>query len=118
MPRRRAILVALLSDLEARLIDAALDMADKLIGGMFRRAKNTQGQRYAASSRDVARLMRLFRTTINALNEADEQGADPIQALDDAVGWHVLFKAHTMVAAIADMVDEDPLVVASDRYAS
>ena len=44
LPRRRAILVALLTDLEARLIDAALDMADKLIGGMFRRAKNTQGQ--------------------------------------------------------------------------
>ena len=98
--RRRAILVALLTDLEARLIDAALDMTDKLIGGMFRRAKNTQGGRYAASSRDVARLMRLFRT-IDALSEADEQGADPIQALDDAVGWHVLFKARTMVAAIA-----------------
>lgn len=118
LPRRRAILVALLTDLEARLIDAALDMADKLIGGMFRRAKNTQGSRYAASSRDVARLMRLFRTTIDALSEADEQGADPIQALEDAVGWHVLFKARTAVAAIADMVDEDPLVVASDRYAS
>lgn len=118
VPRRRAILVALLVDLEARLIDAALDMADKLIGAMFRRAKNTQGARYAASSRDVARLMRLFRTTIDALSDADEQGADPIQALEDAVGWHVLFKARSTVAAIADMVDEDPLVVAADRYAS
>lgn len=118
LPRRRAILVALLTDLEARLIDAALDMADKLIGGMFRRAKNTQGSRYAASSRDVARLMRLFRTTIDALSEADEQGADPVQALEDAVGWHVLFEARTTVAAIADMVDEDPLVVASDRYST
>lgn len=115
-PRRRAILVALLIDLEERLIDAVLDMADKLIGGMFRRAKNSQGQRYAASSRDVARLMRLFRTTIDALSDADDQGADPIQALEDAVGWHVLFKARTAVAAIADMVDEDPLVVASNRY--
>lgn len=43
VPRRRAILVAFLVDLEARLIDAALDIADKLIGAMFRRAKNTQG---------------------------------------------------------------------------
>ena len=118
VPRRRAILIALLVDLEARLIDAALDMADKLIGAMFRRAKNSQGARYAASSRDVARLMRLFRTTIDALSDADEQGADPIQALEDAVGWHVLFKARTAVAAIADMVEEDPLVAACDRYAS
>lgn len=62
--------------------------------------------------------MRLFRTTIDALSDADEQGADPIQALEDAVGWHVLFKARTTVAAIADMVEEDPLIAAGDRYAS
>ncbi len=55
LPRRRAILVALLVDLEARLIDAALDIADKLIGGMFRRATNMQQRRYTASSREVAR---------------------------------------------------------------
>ena len=36
--RRRAILVATLIDLEARLTDAVLDMADKLIGGLFARA--------------------------------------------------------------------------------
>ena len=34
--RRRAILAASVIDLEARLTDAALEMADKLIGGMFR----------------------------------------------------------------------------------
>lgn len=54
LPRRRAILAALLIDLEARLIDAALDIADKLIGGMFRRATNMQQRRYTASSREVA----------------------------------------------------------------
>ena len=33
--RRRAILVAAVLDLETRLTDAVLDMADKLIGGLF-----------------------------------------------------------------------------------
>ena len=37
--RRRAILAANVIDLEARLTDALLDMADKLIGGMFARAR-------------------------------------------------------------------------------
>jgi hypothetical protein len=36
--RRRAILVASVIDLEMRLTDAALDMADKPIGGLFARA--------------------------------------------------------------------------------
>jgi hypothetical protein len=39
--RRRAILAASVIDLEARLTDAALDMADKLIGGLFARAKGS-----------------------------------------------------------------------------
>jgi hypothetical protein len=47
--RRRATLVALLIDLEERLTDAAIEMADKLIGTMFARAKNTQARRTVSS---------------------------------------------------------------------
>jgi Domain of unknown function (DUF4158) len=46
--RRRALLVAVLVDLEARLTDAVLDMADKLIGAMFARAKRARERRYDA----------------------------------------------------------------------
>lgn len=38
--RRHATLVAFLIDIEERLTDAAVEMADKLIGGIFTRAKN------------------------------------------------------------------------------
>ena len=53
-------------DLEARLTDALLDMADKLIGGLFGRARKAKERRYVASTRDVGRLMRLFDGTIEA----------------------------------------------------
>jgi hypothetical protein len=42
--RRRATLVAFLIDLEERLTDSALEMADKLIGGVFTRAKCPNAQ--------------------------------------------------------------------------
>ena len=58
--RRRAILVTTILDLEARLTDAVLNMADKLIGGLFAKARNATRRHYAASAGDVARLMRLF----------------------------------------------------------
>ena len=45
-------LVATTIDLEARLTDAVLYMADKLIGGLFARARNTTRRRYAASAGD------------------------------------------------------------------
>src|SRR5208337_466175 len=51
--RRRAILGATVLDLETRLTDAVLDMADKLVGGFFAKARNATRQRYVASAGTV-----------------------------------------------------------------
>jgi TnpA family transposase len=114
--RRRAIQVALLLALESRLTDAALDMADKLIGRMFARAKNAQEKSYVASTKDVGRLMRLFRATIAALGVAQESERDGFAVVDEAVGWPKLLKARSEIEALADLAEEDPLVRAADRY--
>jgi hypothetical protein len=78
--RRRAILVATIVDLEARLTDAVLHMADKLIGGLFAKARNATRHQYAASAGDVARLMRLFHGTIEALATPRQRTATPLIA--------------------------------------
>ena len=116
--RRRATLVAHLIDLEERLTDAAIEMADKLIGGVFSRAKNAQARRYVATTKDVSRLMRLFRGTIDALSMAVENNDDPIAAIDKSVGWETLLKARAEVGAVAETADEDPLILAVNRYAT
>jgi TnpA family transposase len=116
--RRRATIVALLLDLEARLIDAAIEMADKLIGGAFTRAKNAQARQYTSTARDVGRLMRMFRGTIDALVAAAGAGEDPLHAVDEAVGWAKLLRARGEVAEIADAAGVDPLVRAADRHAT
>lgn len=77
--RRRATLVAFLLDLEERLTDSALEMADKLIGSIFTRAKNAQTRNYATTSKNVARLMLIFRRTIDTLTDAVDTGEDPIE---------------------------------------
>ena len=116
--RRRATLVAFLLDLEERLTDSALEMADKLIGSIFTRAKNAQARSYATTSKNVARLMLIFRRTIDALTDAVDTGEDPIEALDASVGWNTLLKARPEVATIAATASLDPLTVAADRYAT
>jgi TnpA family transposase len=114
--RRRAILVAAVCDLEGRLTDAVLDMADKLIGGMFAKARNTAQQRYAANARDVGRLMRLFHGTIEALTAAQAGDRDAFELVDNAVGWAKLLRVRDEVRALADLADEDPLLRAADRW--
>ncbi len=81
--RRRAILAATTIDLEARLTDAVLDMADKLIGGLFARARNTTRRRYAASAGDGGRLMPMFHGTIEALAVAPANERDAFEAVDE-----------------------------------
>ncbi|MFW1466554.1 hypothetical protein ACEV75_24490, partial [Vibrio parahaemolyticus] len=51
--RRRATLTAAVIDLEARLADAAIQMFDRLIGGMFTRARRGRERRYQDSIQSV-----------------------------------------------------------------
>lgn len=114
--RRRAILVATVLDLETRLTDAVLDMADKLVGGFFAKARNATRRRYVANAGTVGRLMRLFHGTIDALAMAQETGSDAFEAVEDAVGWVKLLRVRDEVKELAAQADEDPLLRAADRW--
>ena len=116
--RRRATLTAAAIDLETKLGDAAIQMFDRLIGGMFTRARRGRERRYQDSIHSVGQLMRLFGATISALDEAIEHGSDPLQLIDEMVGWHHLVAAKPQVEALADLAGEDALVTATERYAS
>ena len=114
--RRRATLAAMILDHEAKLVDAALDMADRIIGGSFTRGNNRQKKSYAATTRDVGRIMRLFDRTVAALEDAQESGVDGFAAVDAAVGWDKLLRARGEARAIADLANENPLVRAADQW--
>ena len=114
--RRRAILVATILDLEARLTDAVLTMADKLIGGLFAKARNATRRHYAASASDVGRLMRLFHSTIEALATAQQSDRDAFEVVDEAVGWAKLLRVRGEVENLANLAEEDPLLRAADRW--
>ena len=101
--QRRALQVALLLDLETRLTDTVLDVADKLIGRLFARAKRNQEKRYVASGKDVSRLMRMFSATIEALGTAQESERDGFEVVDEEVGWSKLLKARRAIETLAEL---------------
>lgn len=114
--RRRATLAAMVLDLEARLTDAALDMADRIIGGSFTRGGNAQKKSFAATTRDVGRIMRLFDQTVAALEEAQKNGMEGFAAVDAAVGWRKLLRARHEARAIAELAGENPLIRAANQW--
>jgi TnpA family transposase len=116
--RRWATLAAAMIDLEARLADAAILMFERLVGGLFTRAKRGQERRYQDTAPSVGKLMRLFGATIAALDMAEETGGDPLVLVDEMVGWHRLMAARPHVDALADIAQEDTLVLATERYAT
>ena len=90
-------------------------MTDKLIGSLFARARKAKERRYVASTRDVGRLMRLFHSTIEALETAQQEQRDGFAAVDEAVGWAKLQRVRGEVRTLADLAEEDPLLGAADR---
>src|SRR3546814_20848899 len=84
--RRRATLAAAAIDLDVKLADATLHMFDRLIGGMFTRARRGRERRYQEHIQSVGQLMRLFGATIAALDAAVQKGSDQLGLKDEMVG--------------------------------
>lgn len=114
--RRRATLVAFMIELEAQLVDAALEMADRIIGASFTRGGNAKRREYGATTSDVGRFLTMFCKTIDALSRAKDDNLDVFVILEEAVGWDALLTARPRVGAISSLAGEDPLVRAANRW--
>ncbi|WP_287990003.1 Tn3 family transposase [Acidiphilium sp.] len=114
--RRAAILIAQISSLETRLTDATLAMFEKYVGTLFSRARNRDERRFQATRRDVAKALLLFRRTIAALRQAQEDGEDGVSVIEREIGMDHLEGVLPIIGAVADVADQDILVTAAERY--
>jgi TnpA family transposase len=114
--RRTAILVAQVADLETRLADATLAMFEKYMGSSFTKARNRDERRFQATKRDVAKTLILFRRTIAALKQARQTGEDGVAVVDREVGMRQLDAALPIIESVADVADQEILIIAAERY--
>ncbi len=114
--RRSAILVAQLTHLETRIVDATLSMFEKYIGSLFTKARGKDERRFQATKRDVAKALVLFRRTISALKRAKEAGEDGVAVVEREIGMAQLDRALPTIEAVADVADQDILLTAAEKY--
>ena len=115
--RRIASLAALMLELETTLTDAAIALFERLTGRLFTRSRNSQDRSWSASKTQAGRLIRLFGGTIDAMVRAREDDRDPFDVLDEEIGWDRLVASREEIAALGDLATQDPLSLATQRYA-
>jgi TnpA family transposase len=117
--RRLAILTASVIEQQARLTDVAIDMFDRLMGALFRRAERKRAERLVDRARDLEALARMHAVTGRAVAAARADGADPFAAIDQVVGWQPFLDSVDRAAgAVGTADDGHGLRDIVERYAS
>ncbi len=85
--RRHATLVAICLDLATSLTDQAIDVFDRLIGALFRKAEGRQVRAFQADARSINDKVRLFARVGDALIAAHDKKQDAFGAIETVIPW-------------------------------
>jgi hypothetical protein len=114
--RRRGILVATMLELGPRLTDEALDVHDKLVSRMFRRAERRQLATLSHDRRLINRTLRLFAKAGAGLVAARTDGRDGFAAIEGTVGWDRFTAAVGDAQTLTARHSEDPVELIQASY--
>ncbi|MGY0834659.1 Tn3 family transposase [Azospirillum argentinense] len=117
--RRLAVLTAFVIEQEARLSDAAVEMFDRLMGALFRRAERKRTERLTDRAKEQESLVWMHAVSGRALVAARRNGTDPFAAIEAAVGWEAYEKSVDHAVGVAETADEgNSLPEVVERHAS
>ena len=85
--RRHATLLAIGLDLGAVLTDQAIDLFDRLVGAMFRKAEDRQARAFQADARAINDKVRLYARVGAAVIAAHEEKQDAFAAISGVISW-------------------------------
>jgi hypothetical protein len=114
-PRRHAALVAVMLDLTASLTDQAVDLFDRLIGTMFRKAEGKHGRAFQADGRAINEKVRLYAHVGTALIAARDSKQDPYDAITTVIPWERFRTTVAEAEALARSEDFDAYQMHRDR---
>ncbi|MEG2508635.1 MAG: Tn3 family transposase, partial [Chryseobacterium sp.] len=108
--------MAILLETKASIIDEIIEMNDKIIGSLFRYAKNTQAQKMQDSGKSMGEQLGIFFKIGNALLDARETGEDPFDAVESVISWEALAQSISEAKSLTAKQNFDSLYFISDKY--
>ena len=115
--RRHATLTAITLDLAANLTDHAIDLFERLIGAMFRKAEGKHARDFQADGRAINEKVRLFARIGTALITARAGKGDPFAAIDKVMPWERFCTTVAEAEALARPEEFDPYQKLTEHYA-
>ena len=115
--RRHAALVAVTLDLAAGLTDQAVDLFDRLIGMMFRKADERHARAFQADGRAINEKVRLYARVGAALIAARDNKQDPFDAIAAVIPWDRFLATVAQAEALARSEEFDAYQMLGQHYA-
>jgi len=115
--RRHATLVAISLGTSASLTDAAIDLFDRLIGAMFRKAEGRQARAFQADARAINDKVRLYARVGAALIAARDGKQDAFDAIIAVVSWERFCTTVAEAEALARPEEFDAYQNVGEHYA-
>jgi TnpA family transposase len=115
--RRHATLVASVLDITASLTDHAIDLFDRLVGAMFRKAEGRQARAFQADARAINEKVRLYARIGTALIAARDSECDAYGAITAVVPWDRFCKTVAEAEALARPGELDAYQSLGEHYA-
>jgi hypothetical protein len=115
--RRHATLVAISLDLSTSLTDQAIDLFDRLVGAMFRKAESRQARAFQADARAINEKVRLYARVGAALITAHEDKQDAFGAITAVISWERFRTTVAEAEALARPEEFDAYQKLGEHYA-
>src|SRR6266403_4463974 len=115
--RRHATLVAVALDLAASLTDQAINLFDRLIGTMFRKADERHARAFQADGRAINEKVRLYARVGAALIAARDNKQDAFDAITAVIPWDRFLASVEEAEALARSEEFDAYQMLGEHYA-
>ena len=115
--RRHATLVAISVDLAASLTDQAVDLFDRLVGAMFRKAEGRHARAFQADARAINDKVRLFARVGAALITGRNDQQDGYEAIIALMPWEKFRTSVAEAEALARPEEFDAYQNLGEHYA-
>lgn len=114
--RRHATLVLICTDLRTQLTDQAIDLFDRLIGTMFRKAQGRHDRDFKADGRAINEKLRLFVEVGKAIVVAKDTGGDAFEAIAQVTSWDHFCQSLAEAEQLLRPADFDAFEILDQQY--